>query len=92
MRAQAARWASGPVGPLPVSVNLSGSELRHGQPLRTIREALASSGLDPRLLGVEICENALLEEAIALGTYSVCVSPSMLPLPWPTRGVKVATV
>lgn len=60
--AQAARWASGPVGPLPVSVNLSGSELRHGQPLRTIREALASSGLDPRLLGVEICENALLEE------------------------------
>lgn len=60
--AQAARWASGPVGPLPVSVNLSGTELRHGQPLRTIREALASSGLSPELLVVEICENALLEE------------------------------
>ena len=60
--AQAARWASGPVGPLPVSVNLSGTELRHGQPLRTIREALASSGLSPELLVLEICENALLEE------------------------------
>lgn len=35
---------------------------------------------------------ALLDEAQALGTYSICVSPSMLPLPWPTGAVKVATV
>ena len=34
---------------------------------------------------------ALAQEAAALGTYSICVSPSMLPLPFaPT--VKVATV
>ena len=26
---------------------------------------------------------ALLDEATELGTYSICVSPSMLPLPWP---------
>lgn len=34
----------------------------------------------------------LLEEAQELGTWSICVSPSMLPLPWPTGAVKVATV
>jgi len=35
---------------------------------------------------------ALLAEAQELGTYSICVSPSMLPLPWPSGDVKVATV
>ena len=35
---------------------------------------------------------ALLDEAQALGTYSICVSHSMLPLPWPTGEVKLATV
>ncbi len=35
---------------------------------------------------------ALLDEATELGTYSICVSPSMLPLPWPTGDVLVATV
>lgn len=34
----------------------------------------------------------LLAEAQELGTYSICVSPSMLPLPWPTGRVKLATV
>ncbi|QIK71588.1 deoxyribose-phosphate aldolase [Propioniciclava coleopterorum] len=34
---------------------------------------------------------ALAEEAAALGTYSICVSPSMLPLGF-DAGVKVATV
>lgn len=35
---------------------------------------------------------ALVDEAQELGTYSVCVSPSMLPLEVPTGDVKVATV
>lgn len=35
---------------------------------------------------------ALLTEATRLGVFSICVSPSMLPLPWPTAGPKVATV
>jgi deoxyribose-phosphate aldolase len=35
---------------------------------------------------------AILTEAQDLGTYSICVSPSMLPLPWPTGDVLVATV
>jgi len=34
----------------------------------------------------------ILTEAQDLGTYSICVSPSMLPLPWPTGDVLVATV
>lgn len=34
----------------------------------------------------------LVEEAQALGTYSVCISPSMLPLEVATGDVKVATV
>ena len=34
----------------------------------------------------------LLTEAQDLGTYSICISPSMLPLPWPTANVKLATV
>lgn len=35
---------------------------------------------------------ALLTEAQELGAYSICVSPSMLPLPWSPGDVKVATV
>ena len=35
---------------------------------------------------------ALLDEASDLGTYSICISPSMLPLPWDTGTVLVATV
>ncbi len=35
---------------------------------------------------------ALLAEATDLGTWSICVSPSMLPLPVPPGAVKVATV
>lgn len=35
---------------------------------------------------------ALLAEASELGTYSICVSPSMLPITEPTGAVKVATV
>ncbi len=35
---------------------------------------------------------ALLDEAQALGAYSICISPSMLPLPGPTGAVLVATV
>ncbi|MCE1175078.1 MAG: deoxyribose-phosphate aldolase, partial [Propionibacteriales bacterium] len=35
---------------------------------------------------------ALAAEAVALGTYSICVSPAMLPVTAPLGGVKVATV
>lgn len=35
---------------------------------------------------------ALAAEAVRLGTYSICVSPAMLPVEAPLKGVKVATV
>ncbi|RKR74927.1 deoxyribose-phosphate aldolase [Frondihabitans australicus] len=35
---------------------------------------------------------ALVREAVELATYSVCVSPSMLPLSAPAAGLKVAAV
>lgn len=34
---------------------------------------------------------ALLDEAVTLGTYSICISPSLLPVQ-PRGGVKIATV
>jgi diguanylate cyclase (GGDEF)-like protein len=58
----AKRWSQGPIGEVPVSVNLSGTELRLGNPEEKIRLALERSQLDPKLLIVEISENALLEE------------------------------
>ena len=58
----AKRWSQGPIGQVPVSVNLSGTELRLGNPEEKIRRALDKSGLDPSMLIVEISENALLEE------------------------------
>lgn len=35
---------------------------------------------------------SLVAEAISLGTFSVCVSPSMLPLATPTSQLRIATV
>ncbi|EHM10651.1 diguanylate cyclase (GGDEF) domain-containing protein [Thermanaerovibrio velox DSM 12556] len=58
----AKKWSQGPIGEVPVSVNLSGTELRLGNPEEKIRLALERSNLDPRLLIVEISENAILEE------------------------------
>ncbi|MCX7827978.1 MAG: EAL domain-containing protein [Thermanaerothrix sp.] len=55
-------WSQGPIGEVPVSVNLSGTELRLGNPEEKIRLALERSQLDPKLLIVEISENAILEE------------------------------
>lgn len=58
----AKRWSQGPIGEVPVSVNMSGTELRLGNPEEKIKRALEISQLDPNLLIVEISENALLEE------------------------------
>jgi EAL domain-containing protein (putative c-di-GMP-specific phosphodiesterase class I) len=60
--AQMARWnsegASGP--PLTVSVNLSARQLHHPELPRTVAAALASSGLDPACLTLEITESMLV--------------------------------
>jgi diguanylate cyclase (GGDEF)-like protein/PAS domain S-box-containing protein len=51
------RGASG----VSVSVNLSGAQLRTTQVLEDVRNALAASGLSPRLLKLEVTESVVLQ-------------------------------
>ena len=61
--AQAAAWAAArPDHQLTVRVNVSALQLVEGGLLTALDDALASSGLDPALLCVEITETALLRE------------------------------
>ncbi|MEA2615168.1 MAG: hypothetical protein QOE72_951 [Chloroflexota bacterium] len=59
---QAATWARSPAGPLPVAVNVSGRELERAGLLGRVRRVLAVTGLDPRLLELELTESAALQE------------------------------
>jgi EAL domain-containing protein (putative c-di-GMP-specific phosphodiesterase class I) len=59
---QAAIWARSPAGPLPVAVNVSGRELERAGLLGRVRRVLAVTGLDPRLLELELTESAALQE------------------------------
>ncbi|MGH8978675.1 MAG: EAL domain-containing protein [Acidimicrobiia bacterium] len=62
---QAAQWASeatdGPA--LTVSVNLSPGQVIASDLLGTVTKALSASGLEPRLLGLEVTEATLLDHA-----------------------------
>ena len=69
--AQAATWAqvarrSGGE-PWFVSVNLAGSEVADPQLVNRVRRALATSGLDPALLCVEITESVLVDDRARTG-------------------------
>jgi diguanylate cyclase (GGDEF)-like protein len=48
-------------GPLELSVNLSGAQLRQASLVREVSEALEESGLDPELLILEITESVLMD-------------------------------
>ena len=64
---QAAEWARlDPARPLVVRVNLSALQLGEGGLLSALDEALASSGVDPSMLCVEMTESALLHETAAV--------------------------
>ena len=43
-----------------VAVNISATQVSHGDLVRIVREALAASGLDPRRLEIEITESAIM--------------------------------
>jgi EAL domain-containing protein (putative c-di-GMP-specific phosphodiesterase class I) len=58
---QAADWQT--EGPRTVSVNVSAVQLRDGAFVDDIQRALDDSGLDPRLLTVELTETVLVENA-----------------------------
>jgi diguanylate cyclase (GGDEF)-like protein/PAS domain S-box-containing protein len=51
--------------PLSISVNLSGRQFRQADLVEAVEKAVADSGLDPELLGIEITENVLIDNAEA---------------------------
>jgi EAL domain-containing protein (putative c-di-GMP-specific phosphodiesterase class I) len=58
--AQAARWQS--TGLLPVAVNISARQLADDQLLEHVADALAKSGLPPRLLRLELTETGVMDD------------------------------
>ena len=59
---QAKQWQENAL-PLRIAVNLSGQQIIHGDVVGTIREVLKESGLEPRLLELEITEGFVLSHA-----------------------------
>ncbi len=62
---QLQRWraAHPEVGPLTMSVNLSGHQVLRGDVVGAVGEALADTGLDPGALALEMTETVLMEDA-----------------------------
>jgi|HubBroStandDraft_6_1064221.scaffolds.fasta_scaffold00111_47 diguanylate cyclase (GGDEF)-like protein/PAS domain S-box-containing protein len=59
---QAQEWVMSGIGPIPVAVNVSGRSLVSCKLLERVRDALHRSGLDPRLLELEITESAAVPQ------------------------------
>jgi diguanylate cyclase (GGDEF)-like protein/PAS domain S-box-containing protein len=59
---QAAEWASALDAPPCVAVNLSARQLGSDGMVRTVQSALHGSGLDPRLLRLEVTETTVMED------------------------------
>lgn len=60
--AQVKAWADQGLGALTVAVNIPAQQFRKGDLLETVKEALASSGLPPHQLELEITESSLMED------------------------------
>ena len=60
--AQAARWRGEGLNPVPVAVNVSARQCSDMGIVDTIRDALACSGLDPRMLKVELTESTAMRD------------------------------
>ena len=66
---QAREWQAAGLPPLRVAVNMSAAQFRAGNLVQTVGRALADSGLEPRLLEVELTESAVMsdpEESITI--------------------------
>jgi diguanylate cyclase (GGDEF)-like protein len=59
---QAQAWATSVVGAIPVAVNVSGRNLASCGLIERVLDALGRSGLDPKLLELEITESAAIPE------------------------------
>jgi diguanylate cyclase (GGDEF)-like protein/PAS domain S-box-containing protein len=59
---QAQQWATSGIAPVPVAVNVSGRSLANRGLLERVVDALQTSGLDPRLLELEVTESAAIPQ------------------------------
>jgi diguanylate cyclase (GGDEF)-like protein len=53
---------------LPLAVNVSGKELLHGNPARTLEHEARAAGISPSLIEIEITESLLVRESVAVRT------------------------
>jgi EAL domain-containing protein (putative c-di-GMP-specific phosphodiesterase class I) len=60
----AARWQRDNETPLRVAVNVTARQFRHKGFVTSVKNALDESGLDPRLLELEIIENAIMDHGV----------------------------
>ena len=69
---QAQEWATSSIAPVPVAVNVSGRSLVSCGLVERVLDALDESGLDPRLLELEITESAAVpQHGEALGLLQI---------------------
>ena len=59
---QAARWQAEELHPVPLAVNISARQCSDMGVVEAIREAIADSGLDPRMLKVELTESTAMRD------------------------------
>lgn len=62
---QARAWHDAGLGRPVVAVNISPRQFQHPDFMNTVREALQLSGADPRSIGLEITEGAMMDDAEA---------------------------
>ncbi len=61
---QSKAWEEAGLGAMPVAVNVSAQQFRQkGQLIRTLRDALVLSGMEPRHFTVEVTESMIMEDA-----------------------------
>jgi diguanylate cyclase (GGDEF)-like protein len=62
---QAKAWQTRLGRDVPVAINVAGQQIQDPRLVERVREALDGAGLDPRLLGLEVTESALVEDTEA---------------------------
>jgi diguanylate cyclase len=65
--AQVKRWRSSDTTPWQVAVNVSGVQFRDGSLVRRVENAIATAGIDSRMIELEFTEGALIEYSSAVG-------------------------
>lgn len=60
-------WRDAGIG-LPLAVNVSGKELLHGDPARTLEQEARAAGIPASMIEIEITESLLVRESVAVRT------------------------